>query len=391
MRTPSASEALARLQAQKRADDAEALAEKAARHAPPTKAALETKSRNSETQDDESATASLPMSPSSPSYSPAPVEISDESSTQPPTARGFSPPVEIGEGSSVQPPPSGLSPHQDGALVFQQQSPHEGPMNHVLLRRHKHIFGAHTFEVRTALTMPNGSIVPNRLVASVQKCFQKKHASYKIHGPVACSSASKADRIGVLRSNMRGSAYTLHDGDERRNLATMSHRYVMKFAPVETTCTITFWHPEQNKGAMYELQKVMPVWDTKINAWKTDFSSKQHAFPVAPSTKNVQYEFEGEVVMIFHRVKTGDRDLFSLEYKWPLNGVQALGLALLTFDASVLDESGVQHFDPRKVERAEAEAAAAAAKDPAADGRDATPEAKQKAVAAPRSPDGFAP
>ena len=255
-------------------------------------------------------------------------------------------------------------------------------MEHMLLRRHKHMLGAHTFEVRTALTMPNGSIVPNRLVASVQKCFQKKHASYKIHGPVPCISATKADRIGVLKSNMRASEYTLHDGDEQRQLATITHKYKMKFAPVETSCTITFWHAEQNKGANYEIRKVMPIWDPAMHAWKTDFSAKQHAFPVAPSSKNVQYEYEDEVVMIFHRVKAGDRDSFSLEYKWPLNGVQALALALLAFDANVLDDKGIQTFDPRIAERQ----ASAAAR---AEGH--ATEATEKEVKAPPSPDGFAP
>jgi len=229
-----------------------------------------------------------------------------------------------------------------GCPAFTEPARPETGRVHLLVHRDK---GGMLRSSRYELRDPQGA-----LVASAVKCFQKKHASY--HMSAGGSAAGK------LRSNPAATEYTLHGGgldakkcsvwdddfDEKRStgeirqqIASVQWRskvhakgmVVNQFAPA----VVEGWVREEGSETTHAVRRVEAQWDPALKAFKVDHSDRQHKAAVITSSKNIQLYMpersESGVVMQFLKV---GKDLFSLEYGWPLSGLQAFGIALTVFD-----------------------------------------------------------
>ena len=229
---------------------------------------------------------------------------------------------------------------------------------HLMLHRHKgRLLKSTSFHLRT---------VDGLNFASAQKCYQKKHASYKLFDQQGHT------QIGKLKSNPTATEYTLHGGgingkklsvwdddfDEKRSnmrqqIGFVEYRskvyqrgmLVNSYAPVEVTGWVNTAPSQASDtptAALHHFHRVEPVWDPKLNSFKLDLSDRQYKGPIITSSKNMQLALDSndEIVLMFHKV---DKDTFTLEYTWPLSGIQALGMVLSSFD-----ERGVMSTDGRK-------------------------------------------
>ena len=221
--------------------------------------------------------------------------------------------------------------------------PQDGGTMHLFLKRHKSLF-RNSFELCTACTMPNGKMVPNRTIALVQRCLQQHHVSYKIFD--AAANVREGFHIGKLRSNFDASEFELFsaianaamtavsvvDGKGRLRVGTMCYVKMKSERgqpprPLEAACTL-----QGPNGEKHELRSINAVYDANIKAFKIDYSGRQcKSKAVAPSSKNMRLEHDG--VKVFDLIKL-DKGTFSVEYQWPLTGLQALGVALSRFGRS---------------------------------------------------------
>lgn len=250
--------------------------------------------------------------------------------------------------------PATLPPPQRGALassdaVMLSPAPRDGPMLHLVVKRHTTMLRL-SFEVSSACTMANGMQVPLKPLANVQRCLQKMHASLKIYEAAApLANATDGRLIGKLRSNSKFTEYDLFspfasaavpadavlDDKGRRHVGKVCYSMAnvgkgkgtpsAKNTPAEVSYTLV-----GGEGEELVLRSINPVWDPTIKSFKIDYGDRKHSSKaVIASSKNMRLEHNGVKVMDFFKV---DKDTFSLEYCWPLTGMQALCAALTKFD-----------------------------------------------------------
>ena len=171
--------------------------------------------------------------------------------------------------------------------------------------------------------------------------------------------------IGKLRANLARSEYTVYDdGDNparqskpirdtaklRKELATVvySEKYPREISvlvptrdgsgslhpwqPTNSASSMMFeHHKRQQTNNMVELRSRHPTWSSEIRGYVLDFYGRV----TAKSSKNFmlikadEAEESANTIMLFGRV---DRDVFNLDYQYPLSAVQAFGVALTAFD-----------------------------------------------------------
>jgi len=225
-------------------------------------------------------------------------------------------------------------------LPIQEVVPEGSGRIHLLVHRDK---GGMLRRSRYELREPSGA-----LVASAQKCFQSYHLR----------AADDRSDVGKLKSNFSASEYALHgagldgkkcsvrddDLDEKREtgqlrqqLACVQWRskvFIKGFvSSVYAPAVVKGWVREVGSGTTHAIRRVEAKWDPLLKAFKVDHTDRQHTAPVIPSCKNIQIHLpdrrESGVVMQFDKVA---KDIYSLEYGWPLSCMQAFNIALTCFD-----------------------------------------------------------
>lgn len=230
---------------------------------------------------------------------------------------------------------------QDAAAASAPSDAAETSLAHLVIKRHKSFLHSSSFEVREALRLPNGVIKGNRLFATVHKCAQKTHDSFKIYSSnVTRNTATEEDLIGKVKSNTHGTEYNVYGGDAtgvqsgasdkhgRPRIASMTIKHtgsgVLSKVPGTMDVTLT-----DSAGVKHSVATKPAVWNPKLKAYAIDFGSRQFdSCNVKGSSKNHQLECQGK--MVFQLIKV-EADTFSLEYGSPLTAVQAVGIAMARF------------------------------------------------------------
>ena len=208
------------------------------------------------------------------------------------------------------------------------------------------LHGNARFDLREVLMTGNGTAVGNRLVASASRCFQKKHASFKIfHGRVPLAAATDAERIAKLKSDSMCTQFSLTKGHPRGagasasilcpHLASVSYNAVQSARDTvlggpmtQIACTL-----ESPGGESHALRAVPPKWqwDSEQKTYRANWASGKE--PIVRSSKNMEFALDdGRIVMSVFKVA---KDLFSIEFEYPLSGLQAFGIALTLFAGPV--------------------------------------------------------
>ena len=129
---------------------------------------------------------------------------------------------------------------------------------------------------------------------------------------------SIADRVAVTDSK--------HNDLEKTFMDTIMMKEDHKYSGVEV----------HEQAQLISLRTKKPVWSSKHEAWCLDFggrvkrASKKNFILVAePGREDLEEEFGvNEALLLFGKVND---ERFSLDYRYPLSPVQALGVALTTF------------------------------------------------------------
>ena len=241
-----------------------------------------------------------------------------------------------------------LAPGLDSSTAAWQR----GLMTQCRLRRSRFYFSTPGYQI----SLEKHSDV---VLASTQKSANKKKVIYKVVSGSAAAASHGVDVLGKVKSSdssateyvMYGPGLNPHkmsvwheDRDAldqgqavRTSIASISYsKRVARthllglrargHGPRTLSCEVLDLGTE---GTTYSLRSKQPVWDEVSDAFGLNFRGRASS----RSSKNFQLYMEGDpkesVIMQFGKVK---RNEFTLDYRWPLTGLQAFGIALSAFD-----------------------------------------------------------
>ncbi|XP_076807543.1 uncharacterized protein LOC143450750 isoform X2 [Clavelina lepadiformis] len=204
-----------------------------------------------------------------------------------------------------------------------------------------------------------------------RKRKRSKTSNYLISVDATDLSREGESYIGKLRSNMMGTKFTVFDngkkwGDtelelDRSNLRedlaaicyetnvlgfkgprkmtvvipgmNVSHERV-KFKPIHERESILSRWQNKNMENLIELSNKTPVWNEDTQSYVLNFRGRV----TQASIKNFQIIHQSDpeyIVMQFGKV---ENDVFTLDYNYPMNAVQAFAIALSSFDSKLACE-----------------------------------------------------
>ncbi|XP_013786668.2 protein king tubby 1-like isoform X2 [Limulus polyphemus] len=174
--------------------------------------------------------------------------------------------------------------------------------------------------------------------------------------------------VGKLRSNIFGTSFTLFDGginskkaslfDDKNNLrcelATVvyetnvlgfkgprqmtiiipqisSDNKRIDIRPVSDTDTLFEKWKRGNIENLLELHNKAPVWNNESQMYILNF----HGRVTRPSVKNFQIVHDNDVGYIIMQFGRVDEDIFTLDYRYPMCGLQAFAIAISSFDTKL--------------------------------------------------------
>lgn len=250
-------------------------------------------------------------------------------------------------------PTNASLPQMSDARAFMLNPGAHGSLTRCCLHRH----GGGLFAARSyTFSLDTGLAEPGDMLASTTKRAHKMHASYTICcGPPSDALASADGCIGKLKSDASGTQFVLYgpgvnaqkislwddERDEldqqhmvaRQQLAAVSYARTVvgrrkmllpTYGPRAMSCEVV---TAEHQSRARSLHNKPPEWDASTQAWVLDF----HGRAPTVSSKNFQLCLDGSGDVVLQLGKVG-RNAFTVDYSWPLSGLQAFGIALSAFD-----------------------------------------------------------